>query len=128
MLFTIPETAQIIGLSKQGLYKKIKRMDNEFTKFTVQDNGIMKITQEGVNLLKSKPTVSESDSKLYRDKLINTLQEQVNQLTKALENEKSEKNNLYALILQEKQEKQLLLESAADKENNKSFWTKLFRK
>lgn len=124
-MFTVPEVADLLGLSKQGLYKKIKKMETELKQFTYYENGTMKVTQEGVNLLKSKSTVNEGQSKLYRDKYIISLQNQVNQLTKALEDEKQEKSQIYMLLLQEKQEKQLLLESAAAKEK-RGFFAKLF--
>lgn len=125
-MFTVSEVAEILNISRQAVHKKIKTMSTDFERFTFKEGNILKISDEGLVMLRSKPSLNKVDSQLYRDKLIIALENQVNQLTKTLEDEKEEKNRLYLLLSQEKQEKQLLLESAAAKETKKGFWSILF--
>lgn len=85
-LYTIEEASNIVGVSKQAIYKQIKK--KEFLEFIVKKGRITHLTEEGLEFLKggSDPNIETINSqkneilelKKEKDRLLNLLEQQNN--------------------------------------------------
>lgn len=139
----IAEAAEIIGITKQALYKKVKKPP--YAQYTKSVNGGLHLSNEGIDLISEEISKLESTSSQpvdywrnqveSRDIEIETLKNRVNQLTnqftknlETLENTRVEQFNQMSKLLEQQQilalnyqNKIKELEQMKDTDNVESF-------
>lgn len=93
-MYRVIEAAEILGVSKVTIYKKIELLKPEITNFIVNEEGVLFIGDKGIKLIKSSLTRGQSSKKKDRAQLkivdLNCEIEELNQKIEELkkENEK----------------------------------------
>jgi len=129
MEYTIAEVAQMLNLSKVATYKRINKMGEGLKPFTTKNKGITYISKDGLSKLKDAFNQDKVKTvktvKSDRSALIEQYELRIKELTTTLERERADKDKFYNWYEDIKQQNQLLLESAAAKEQRKGILSKL---
>ncbi|EOU1672740.1 DNA-binding protein [Clostridium perfringens] len=131
MLYTVDQASKELNISKQGVYKQLKK--EEFKQYIVVKDGIKHITTEGLNLLKGENPLEkliklkdEEITRLREDnkRLMILLEQQNNIILNSQELQKKALNNTELLLLEKREELKRRNEEF-NKQNNS--WFKRFK-
>lgn len=131
MLYTVEQVSKELNISKQGVYKQLKK--DEFNQYIVVKEGIKHITTEGLKKLKGENPLEHiiklKDEEIERlredNKRLMLLLEQQNQIIlNSQELQKQALNNTELLLLEKREELKKRNEEY-NKQNNS--WFKRFK-
>lgn len=141
------EVAEILGVTRGAIYKKIKKLSPELDKHVFKQNNTTHIDKTGIEIIRKSLEIQD-DTKVYTSKaenvenknvhkditkiqeeIIEDLRRQVERLEHEVDIKNQQFNNFQVLLKQE-QDRSLLLEHQLDEksetETHKTIWEKLF--
>ena len=111
MLYTVEEVSKELNISKQAIYKQLKK--EEFKQFIVIEKGIKHIKEEGLNCLMGVDSkdllIKEQRAEIERlrednKRLMNLLEQQNNIILNSQELQKQALTNTEILLLEKREE------------------------
>lgn len=122
MAKTIKESAELLGISTQAIYKRIKNMDdNQLTTFlTTDENGVRMLTEEGLGFIGGdrKETTNAAAGEVHEVEpsnhsqdiqLVTWLQEEISKLNNELKVERENSRELTRKLIKITENQQALL-------------------
>ncbi|MFR5263765.1 helix-turn-helix transcriptional regulator [Clostridium sp.] len=131
-LYTVEEAAAEINISKQAIYRQIKK--EEFKKFILKKGRVVHLTQEGIDFFKDgadpnleiikKQKKEIEELKKEKNQLLYLLEQQNNIILNSQELEKKALSNTEILLIQKQEEMKRRQEQY--EVNKRGFFRRLF--